>query len=391
MLRTWWTDRGTRLLRIAVVFLAALALLKLGDEFRRLLWESSRSGAVDLLLRHKEVRCWFAGEPVYSEMTTALYPPASYAILWPLVGWLTPTESRWLWAVTTVAVLVWLASLIVRESGADTSPEHAFVALMLLSMNATGVTVGNGQLIVHLLPALLTGLLLLQREGCGWHEDLLAAALLLVTLVKPSVSLPFFWIVLFSPRPLRSVLLITLGYLALTLLAVQFQEPELWTLLQGWLVRGSTEAVEGGYANLQIWLSVFGLGEWIFPASLVTLMALGFWTYRHRHGDFWLLLGVTALVARFWTYHRLYDDFLVLFPMIALFRIAKRGPSTDGSDMVAGMLLAITIFAMLAPARLRYAPWPWYLLFTGGHALVWIAVLIFLLDRARREKNAKVG
>ncbi|KPL15508.1 MAG: hypothetical protein AMJ93_16560 [Anaerolineae bacterium SM23_84] len=120
-------------------------------------------------------------------------------------------------------------------------------------------------------------------------------------------------------------------------------------------------------------------------------MALGFWTYRHRHGDFWLLLGVTALVARFWTYHRLYDDLLVLFPMVALFRIAKRGPSTDGSDVVAGMLLTITIFAMLAPARLRYAPWPWYLLFTGGHALVWITVLIFLLDRARREKRARGG
>jgi len=34
VLRTWWTDRSTGLLRIAAVFLAALALLKLGDELR---------------------------------------------------------------------------------------------------------------------------------------------------------------------------------------------------------------------------------------------------------------------------------------------------------------------------------------------------------------------
>jgi hypothetical protein len=55
VLRTWWTDRSTSLLRIAVVFLAALALLKLGDEFRRLLWESGRTGAIDLKNLHDVV------------------------------------------------------------------------------------------------------------------------------------------------------------------------------------------------------------------------------------------------------------------------------------------------------------------------------------------------
>jgi hypothetical protein len=391
VLRTWWTDRSTRLLRIAVVLLAALALLKLGDEFRRLIWESGRSGAIDLRILHELVYRWFAGRSVYSELITAVHPPATYAILWPLLGWLAVAPARWLWAGTTVAVLGWLAYLTVHESGADTPLERVFVALMLFSINATGVTIGNGQLTVHLLPVLVAGLLLLRRGRGGGREDLLAAAMLLVTLAKPSVSVPFFWIVLFVSGRLRPALLVALGYIALTLFAASFQEPGLGILLRGWLANSSALAVRGGYANLPIWLFTLGLEQWILPASLLALMALGFWTYRHRHGDLWLLLGVTALVARFWTYHRLYDDLLVLFPMIALFRIAKRGPSTDGNDVLAGMLLAITIFAMLAPARLRYAPWPWYLLFTGGHALVWIAVLIFLLDRARRERNAGGG
>jgi hypothetical protein len=391
VLRTWWTDRNTRLLRIAVVLLAALALLKLGDEFRRLIWESGRSGAIDLRILHELVYRWFDGRSVYSELITAVHPPATYAILWPLLGWLAVAPARWLWAATTVAVLGWLAYLTVRESGADTSLERVFVALLLFSMNATGVTIGNGQLIVHLLPVLVAGLLLLQRGRGGWREDLLAAAMLLVTLAKPSVSVPFFWIVLFVSGRLRPALLLALGYVALTLFAASFQEPGLGILLRGWLANSSALAVRGGYANLHVWLFTLGLEQWILPASLLALMALGFGTYRHRHGDFWLLLGVAALVGRFWTYHRLYDDLLILLPMVTLFRIAQRGPSTDGSDVVAGMLLAITILAMLVPARLRYAPWPWYLLFTGGHALVWIAVLIFLLDRARRERDAGVG
>jgi hypothetical protein len=279
-----------------------------------------------------------------------------------------------------------LTYLIVRESTADTPLERIFVALMLLSMNATGVTIGNGQLIVHLLPVLVAGLLLLYRDRGGWGEDLLAAVLILVTLVKPTISIPFFWIVLFIPGKLRPALLITLGYVALTLFGASFQEPGMLSLLHDWLARGSALAVRAGYANLHIWLTTLSLEEWGLPASFFAMVALGCWTYRHRHGDIWLLLGVTALVARFWTYHRLYDDTLILLPMVALFRIAKRAQPTAGGDVIAGVLLSITILVMLAPARLGFLPAPWDLLFKGGHAIVWIAVLVFLLDKARREK-----
>jgi hypothetical protein len=57
--------------------------------------------------------------------------------------------------------------------------------------------------------------------------------------------------------------------------------------------------------------------------------------------------------------------------------------------VAAGALLAISLFVMLAPARLRCAPWLWRALFTGLHAAIWIAVLIILLDEARREVAAK--
>lgn len=370
VIRSWWAVHGTTLLRLAVALMAILALLKLGDEFRRLVWESGRIGAIDLKLYHKMVHHWFAGLSIYGVLKHAEYLPASYVILWPFLGWLAVTPARWLWAATTVVALGWLVFLIVRESGADTPLERVFVALMFLSMNATGVTVGNGQLIVHLLPALVAGLVLLHRRQRRWREDVLAAVLVLATLVKPTTSVPFFWIVLFVSGNLRPALLILLGYGALTLFAASFQEFELVPLLYNWFEygvgRGGGVSVTGGYAHTYNWLATLGLQDWNLLASLLVLATLGLWTYRHRHRDLWLLLGVTALVARFWTYHRLYDDLLILLPMIALFRIAKRDSSADGSDVVAGVLLAITMLAMLAPARLRFAPSPWYLIFTAG-------------------------
>jgi hypothetical protein len=140
-------------------------------------------------------------------------------------------------------------------------------------------------------------------------------------------------------------------------------------------------------ADLHICLSTIGLKEWILPASLIVLAALGFWVYCHRDGDCWLLLGVTALVARFWAYHRLYDNLLILLPMIALFRIAKRGPSVNGEDVTAGVLLGITMLVMLAPARLYIAPPLWNQFFIALQAIDWMAILIFLLHQSWEKKK----
>lgn len=51
--------------RVIVAVMATLAVLKLGDEFRRLVLDSGVHGAVDLRLRHAEVAGWFVGQPVY--------------------------------------------------------------------------------------------------------------------------------------------------------------------------------------------------------------------------------------------------------------------------------------------------------------------------------------
>ena len=389
-IRIWWTSHGIAVLRLACAAMALLAVLKLGDEFRRLLLEQGHNGAVDTRIFNQLVREWFGGRPLYQELYTAVYPPASYVLLWPFVGWLDFTPARWLWAVTSVASLGWLVYLIVRESGAVTRLETAFVALLALSMNATGVTIGNGQLILHILPMLLFALLLLHRGHGRWRVRLLAVGLLLFALVKPNISAPFLWIALLAGGGLLTTLLVILGYAGLTLFAVSFQESTVTVLAQGLMERATAVAATAGYANLHTWLASVDLQEWILGASLLVFAALGFWTYQHRKGDFWIFLGVTALVARMWTYHRVYDDVLILLPMVALFRIAKREASTEGTSIAAGLLLAATILSMLAPARLEHFAWPWSLAFTGGHTLVWIVVLGFLLDRARRDKKAEV-
>ncbi|MFL5494452.1 MAG: glycosyltransferase family 87 protein [Gemmatimonadales bacterium] len=387
-------------MRTAIGIMAVASLVWLSYQFWRLLWGSapiwhtSPTGAVDLKLLHRLVHEWFAGRPVYRELSSAVHPPATYVLLWPMLGWLGVGPARWLWAATTLVALTALVYLVVRESRAEGALERTFMALIPCSIYATGAAIGNGQLIVHLLPMMLCGLLILHQERQKQEARLLGAALILATLVKPPISVPFLWLVLFVPGSAGPVSLIAIGYCILTLFAVSFQDSPLTALLHDWQSRSSSVAVTAGYgnvANLHVWLGSLGLKEWIFPTSLALLLALGLWSYRYRHIDLWLLMGVTSCIARFWTYHRWYDDALILLPIVTLFRIAKRGPSDQADDVIAGVLLAVTLLLMLAPGGLFLLPPPWNTVYVVGQVIVWILTLVFFLGQAQTEDRMRTA
>ena len=108
VLHTFWTrHRTTILLLIVAALMAVLALSKLENDFKRLIWVQEWHAAIDLKRFHICVHHWFSGSPVYGVLKSDEYPPASYAILWPLLGWLELTSARWFWAVTSVAALLW--------------------------------------------------------------------------------------------------------------------------------------------------------------------------------------------------------------------------------------------------------------------------------------------
>ncbi len=222
--------------------------------------------------------------------------------------------------------LAWLAILLLRASEAQDRLDRWFVVLMPLSLNATGVCLGNGQLIIHLLPVILAGLLLVSDPRGGWGRDAAAAGLMTIGLAKPSIAAPFFWIVLFAPRRLRPAVLTVVFYGLLTVGAAHFQKAGLLELIKQWLDYAPGHVAEEGYADLHKWLTVLGLKSYALPASLIVLVAIGIWTYRYRKADLWLQLAVVALVARLWTYHRQYDNLLLLPAMLILFRQTQVRP-----------------------------------------------------------------
>jgi len=222
-LRIPWERYGNRILRLAVVLLATAAALRLLHESLRLVFGDPQiDGANDLKNFQNAMKGLFAGQPIYRELGTSPYPPASYAIFWPLLGWLDLTQGRLFWTASLIAVLAWITVLIIRESKANSPLERILVALLLLSMNGTGVTIGNGQLGLHILAALLTALVLVLQKNSSIMQQILAALLLLLALAKPTISAPFVWMVMFAPHGKRILFLTGIGYLTVSWLAVSY-------------------------------------------------------------------------------------------------------------------------------------------------------------------------
>ena len=389
MIQKLWAEHKKALLRTAILIMLVAALVWLGYEFWRL-WQPRLKGAVDLKHLHRFTQDWFSGKPVYRERSS-VYPPATYAILWPLLGWLTLPMARWIYAASAMFALAWCIGFVVRECRAAGFLERAFAALIPCSMYATGAAIGNGQFTVQIIAALASGLVMTRRDPRGWHARILMPALILMAFIKPSIAVFFFWILLFVPDSPRPALLVMSGYISLTLFAAAFQEGSLVTLTREWLIHASHVGNRGGgtgnVANLHIWLTTFGLREWSLPVSMVVLLALGLWIYSHRRVELWLLLAVTAYVARIGTYHRWYEDLLILLPMVAFFRIAKERSSSSNTGILAGILLAATMLASLAPGGLFLFPAPWNSRYVAGQVVVWVAGLVFLLRQAWVERR----
>ncbi|MCP4622541.1 MAG: hypothetical protein GY850_03305 [bacterium] len=368
------------LLKISIGTMAFAALVWLSYEFYRLLRQPEyigfykvHPGAIDLKIFYRYVQRWAAGNPTPG----GVYPPASYMMLWPLLGWMKIKSAIWFWAFTSTASLAFLVSITLKGSNAENRPERLFIAFIPLSMYATGAIIGNGQLTLHVFPLMITGVLLFNRQGTYLARDMAAAVMFILSLVKPTVAAPFFWIILFRPGRIRPAVLVVTGYLIISLIAVwqpwapspakvSGQEKtggnmiiSLFEKKTAFLKTGINAASFAGESNIAIWLTKMGLKNWVFPASISMLLLLGFWIFHNRTADIWILLGVTAIVSRFWTYHRWYDDLLILLPIIALFRLIKSPVPTEPKRVLEGTLLGLALVLMLAPGGLYILPGFW--------------------------------
>ena len=354
----------------------ALGLLAFGGMAWRLVLEIQRllvlpEGPIDLLILRRMIEPWFAGVPFYEDRG-GIHPPTVFLLLYPIYGWGSEAVGRWFYLLTAGPAAAAFAWLLVREARPAGAADHALLAGLVIGGYPAAITIGNGQITFFVLLAALAGVLLCLRAAPGTGRDAALGILFLVALIKPNLSLPFFWVIAFRRGWLRPAALAIGGYLFATVASVALHGAgfaDLPAMVAAWYERADYGLVKTGYGNVHAWLGALGLKAWILPASGLIFALHGLWARRHREADLLVLLGVAGIVARIWGYHRVYDDLLLIFPLIALYRIGWSGPRAGG----ARFLFLLGAAALAAPVTPILARASWALV------AIWLLQLGYLI------------
>lgn len=381
-----WRRYRRLLLWTAIVFMAALALLRMGREVPRYFSDSERIGALDLEKFQLTTQAWIREGKVYGSVPGAVYPPASHLMFWPIMGWIDIGTLRVLWFIMMAAGLIAFSAVMICECGPQDFDTALLLALIPWAGYPASTTFLVGQLSIHVLFLLTLAMLRLARARRGWKSDAITAALLLGALVKPTTAAPFFWLAVFLPLRFRVAFLTASGYALLAALASMLR-PELpQELHREWVGVSQSWTVDiDGHVHLHRLMAWIGLADHRLIGSMLVLGLFGVWVYFHRRAGFWTLFGVTAIVSRIWVYHRLYDDMLLFLAMIALWRLAASARMDNRNPAIPALLFAANLLCLLSPSSLLTSDSAVAGIMEAAIAAVWLGSLVFLGAVARRE------
>ena len=371
------------------LLLALLSAQELFDGFRVLLFGETSLAGIDLRMRISEVTRWFNRQSIYRNDASAVYPPASYVVVWILGAGSDFARARTLWAIESGALLIMASAGVVYASRAVGGAQRLSASLLVLSMSAIGPGVANGQLHIVTVLAGVAGVLIGMRREGSWVSDLTGAALIVVALSKPTNGITFFMMLWLLPGRFRPGLLASAGYVSLTGMSLLAQDENGFSLITRWIDRAVSGAEfgahDGGTANAQTLLAAFGLESWSPIVAVGLLALLGEWLFRRRGADVWILLGCAGLTARVCVYHRTYDDVLAIPALIALMRISFTPQSYPRWIRTVGpVMLACGWCVMGVPERY----WSSEAVFETSHLAYWVALLLFLAGTAKHTKGA---
>ena len=125
------------------------------------------------------------------------------------------------------------------------------------------------------------------------------------------------------------------AYVLLTFFALSFRGINILEFASKWTNETPHVVTVGGHGNIHHFLAPLGVENMLLPFSALMLAALAVWIYKFRKTDFWVQLGVAAIIARFWAYHRLYDDILMIIPMAAVLRLLRNGGLSENGRAAA--------------------------------------------------------
>ncbi len=335
-------NRGSRGAWMVFAGIAAvLAVKTMTVTIPQALWGTGFYDGLDAAALYRLTRAWFAAEPLYSTYHRgANYPPATWFMLWPAFGGNDFGTARTIWALATLVAIATLAIMCAWYTDVRNQWARACLFLAPFSMPAVAHVLQVGQTTMVALSLAVAAVVLARGLPPSWARDTAAALLFVLALVKPSCTVPLFWVFFFTVGGVRPAILVVVGYLLVTAASASFQPEPLLTQIAAWLAR-SERMYARGYGSLPNLAYALHMPELAGPLALAALLALGAWVWHYRHVNIWTLMAVAAIVARLWIYHRLYDDALLMLAIVAVVLQAVNSDVSTRRRQAAAVLSAL--------------------------------------------------
>jgi len=289
----------------------------------------------------------------------ATYPPSTMSMLMPTIGFLPKPLLLPIYTTANVLLLFFLIAFLSRwfsrQTGLPQSISWGEVAALCLLWPPLRYVIQNGQAGILALVCALVAMTLLDRA------PLLAGVLLMISLIKPSMVLLYFFIPLiqWKWKPLWTTFF--LGVI-LTILPSFWLHEWPWVMISQWM--GLCRYVLQGAFTLQEILNAIGW-ENTMQGTLVVLGLWGavfLWCLGHRRARWEEQFAFLSMANLAWTYHERHDFVLVIFPLVLFAsKLTQPGRRT-------GALIGLGLCAILGVALSDFAYIPdeaW------AHALRW--------------------
>ena len=299
------------------------------------------------------------------------YPPWAFftaLVLVPPINWPVTKLFFAILNAFSLGIMAWFTYRITRPYGR--LPAFGLLTSVLaIGQNSYALGMGQYGLVVN---AMIAGMAL-----CLTAERPIGAGMLYgLSLVKPSISAPFFFVLIDRRWSAITAAMVYIATASLAIWAITGTDPMtmLIQILDGRRAGGLPGIGDRGPIAIALHL---GISEPIaFRVAAITGLVVSFlvmWAFRQSH--IIILLGTASVLGRLWMVHRPYDDVMMAFLLIAIGHLALR-ESRLSNDIV----FALVAISLWLPPRVSDIPYIGY-----SQLLIWIFSLVYLLVRVRHE------
>ena len=306
------------------------------------------------------------------------YPPWAYftaLFLVPAINWPVTKLFFAILNAFSLGIMAWFTYRVTRPYGR--LPALGLLT-SILAMGSNSYTLGAGQygLVVNAMIAGMARCLTAERPvGAGMLYGL--------SLVKPSISAPFFFVLVDQRR--WSAITAAIVYIATASVAIwAITGTDPMTMLVQMLDRRRAGGLLGMGSHGPVDIALLaGISE---PIALIVTAITGLvvsflvmWAFRKSH--LIILLGTASVLGYLWTVHRTYDDVMLAFLLIAIGHLALRE-----STLSSGTVFALVAISLWLPPSASVIPYIGY-----SQLIIWIFSLVYLLVRVRHEALMQNG